>query len=162
MNSKLMAVLWVGVSLIPTGLRAEPTPASQEAAASPSSWDNIKVWFQHWKDGLASSAVEGQYQQKSLTAVAAVRGDEQKLDDPNKPYIKGKLNAKQARKLKKERAELGQAVDLILAGKVDEGSKKLDEFEAKHPKSLLLGDVQKARVKLQELKTSNSASPVKS
>jgi len=155
MKYKIAAVLAISAFIVPGRTFAD---SNASASSSSPTWDSVKIWFQHWKDGLASSAVEGEYQQRSLTAVAAVRGDEQKLDDPNKPYIKGTLSEKQTKMLKKERVELGQAVDLILAGKINEGSKKLDEFEAKHPKSLLLGDVQKAREKLKALNTAPAKS----
>ena len=124
-----------------------------------SALDSLKTWFQHWKEGLAGSAVEGNYQQKSLTNVAAVRGKKQKADDPNQPYIKGTLSEKQEKNLRKERAELGQAVDLILSGKLDEGGKKLDAFEEKHQKSPLLRDVHQAREKLKELTAGSSEKP---
>lgn len=165
MKNKIAAILLAGGLAVLSGawVFAESDPPAQKAgaSASPSAWDSVKAWFQNWKDGLADSAVEGQYQHRSLTAVASVRGEAQELDDPNKPYIKGKLDAKQAARLKKERAELGRAVDLILAGKTDEGAKKLDEFEANHPKSPLLRDVRKAREKLKQLKTADAAAPAK-
>ncbi len=144
--------------LLVTGALPPLSVAPAKAADSVSTFESLKTWFQHWKDGLASSAVEGQYQQKSLTAVAAVRGGNQERDyeNPDKPYIKGRLEDMHARQLKKERAELGQAVELILSGKTDEGAKKLDDFETKHPKSTLLADVQLAREKLKELKTASS------
>lgn len=146
----------IAIAALVVGAFAAYAATAARAADSPSSLDSLKTWFEHWKEGLSGSAVEGQYQQKSLTAVAAVRGDEQKLDDPNKPYIKGKLEDIHARQLKKERVELGKAVDLILTGKLDDGGKKLDEFEASHPKSTLLPDVHKAREKLKELKTAQA------
>src|SRR5579863_5194375 len=112
MKNRIIALLLLGTIAWPCSVFSEPVD-------QPSTMDTLKLWFQHWKEGLAGSAVEGQFQQKSLTAVAAVRGDEQTLDDPNKPYIKGKLGDKQAKMLRAERAELGKAVDLILSGKPD-------------------------------------------
>ena len=146
-GSTILAAVVLGVMLAPA------------ARCESSALDSLKTWFQHWKEGLAGSAVEGQYQQKSLTNVAAVRGKNQKADDPNQPYIKGTLDQAQEKKLRKERAELGQAVDLILSGKFDEGGKKLDAFEEKHQNSPLLRDVHQAREKLKELKAGSSERP---
>lgn len=44
--------------------------------------------------------------------------------------------------------EISNAVNLILAGKLDEGMKQLNDFELRNPESPLLASVRQAREKL--------------
>ena len=110
----------------------------------------VLSWFKNWKQGLEKTVVESRYRRVRTTSVAAVRGDDQ-ASDVHKPYWKGSISDKKAAQSMAERKELAAAVDLILAGKKDEASKKLDAFEAAHPKSQYLPDVKEARSKLAQL-----------
>jgi hypothetical protein len=66
------------------------------------------------------------------------------LADPNEPVLKGDARSKKDKTAIAEDAEFAKAVDLILAGKTDEGAKALDAFKAKHPKSRNFAKVQQA------------------
>lgn len=105
----------------------------------------LRSWFEHLKQGLSESSVQGDYQRSRVTAVAAVRGDQQKNADPAKPSWKASAKFKKGVLVKAERAEFGKAVDLILEGKSEDGITALDAFEKSHPKSALLPDVREAR-----------------
>lgn len=122
------------------------------AAVEPAKGGGLLKWFKQLKTGLEKSAVEGRYRKVRAGAVAAVRGAGQEDIDPKKPYWKGGLSDKKATEYKKERDEFKAAVDAILKGDFEGGSKKLDEFEAAHPRSKLLPDVKEARAKLADLK----------
>lgn len=128
-------------------------PAAPVPSAAESKWDDIRAWFKNFKQGLESSGVESHYKSRTrVTAVAAVRGRPQKLDDPGRPYIKGRLDAKRAEELKRQRAEIQKAVDLVLAGKLDEATQKLDEFEKARPDHFFRRDVNEARRRILDLK----------
>ncbi|MBI3547890.1 MAG: hypothetical protein HY078_02440 [Elusimicrobia bacterium] len=146
----LAAVIGLGASGARAADAVKPAPDAKKAA----NWESLKSWFVHFKQGLESTGAERAYQRKnvSITAVAAVRGGGQKLDDPNKPYIRGKLDSKQDAAQKKERAELDAAIGLVLAGKPDDGLSKLDEFIAAHPKSVYADDAKTAVEKVKQLK----------
>lgn len=122
---------------------------------------SAKRWFANWKNGLSQSAVGGKYQKRSATSVAAVRGSKQTSDDPNKPYWKGSVGSKQARRLREEKAELAAAVDAILEGKLEDGRKKLDSFESRYPQSTLMGDVREARTHLAALAAAPASAETK-
>ena len=166
MNLKIAVILALALPVAGV-LRAEDkekAPAKTEAAPSAFSWDTIRTRLMHLKDGLTSSAVERHYQNKSASAVAAVRGAKQEQFNADQPYWKGGVQAKKARQQKAERSELTAAVDLVLAGKVDEGKKKLYEFEMAHPKSALLKEVRETLEMLnnappQEASTAAPAAP---
>jgi hypothetical protein len=137
------------------GLLSVPVFAGQSEGHS-AKWKSLKSWFTHWKQALERSAVEGHYRRGQATAVAAVRGTGQAQQDPGQPYWKGSLSDKKAAQQAKEREELAATVKLILDGNLEEGEKKLDQFESAHPKSRLLADVREAREKLSELKALSS------
>jgi hypothetical protein len=106
------------------------------------------MWFEHLKQGLSESSVQGRYQRgRRVTAVAAVRGSKQDGPDPDKPAWKSGKQAKKAATMKKERAEFAAAVDLIMGGKAPEGVAALEAFEKAHPESPLLPDVKEAKEK---------------
>ena len=145
--------------IAPAALRAAEAPqqgAAQGAAQTQSNTD--RSWFKNLLTGLQKSAVEGRYHSGRTSAVAAVRGAGQEEVDAKKPHWKGALSDRQAAEFKKEREEFAAAVELILAGKLAEGSAKLDAFEAAHQKSRLLRDVREARQKLEELKKQGAES----
>ena len=126
---------------------------SLEAAKSRSRFASLRTWFAHLKQGLASSAVQGHYQRRrSLTAVAAVRGAAQDSADLDTPVWKRGAQAKKAALLREQRAAFAKAVDLIIAGKLDDGAESLEAFEEKYPKSPMLPDVHEAQEKIKELR----------
>ncbi|MBI5883689.1 MAG: hypothetical protein HZB91_11370 [Elusimicrobia bacterium] len=150
----------------PSGFQAPPgtgeqrTSAPAKPAGSPApkagkSW--LKTWFQHLKQGLSESAVQGDYQKVRVTAVAAVRGTPQDAADQNKPSWKAGAKARKSAQAKAERQEFGKAVDLILEGKSQEGIAALDAFEKDHPKSVLLADVREAREKARQMEAAEEA-----
>ena len=162
MNNRMLVI---GLSVLATAAPARcaesaaAEKAAPAAASEPAKGGGLLKWFKQLKTGLEKSAVEGRYRKVRAGAVAAVRGAGQDDVDPKKPYWKGGLSDKKAAEYNKERAEFKAAVDAILKGEFDEGSKKLDEFEAAHPKSKLMSDVKEARAKLAELKAQGAASP---
>ena len=111
---------------------------------------SLRTWFEHVKQGLAESSVAGQRQHGRLTAVAAVRGEKQDAADPAKPVWKSPAQTRKAKALRAQKAELGAAVDAILAGKLDEGKQKLDAFEKAHPSSSLLPEAKDMRAHLEQ------------
>ena len=127
-----------------------------QAEEPKSRFASLKTFFQKLKEGLSESSVSGDFQKRRATAVAAVRGNPQDSADPNKPAFKGGAKGKQAAQLKKERAELSSAVDLVIEGKVQDGIAALESFEKKHPKSALLPDAKEAKAKAQELAAEGS------
>ena len=90
-------------------------------------------------------------------SVAAVRGAPQKDAAAGEIYWKSGVSDKVKAQLLKERAELAEAAELILQGKLQEGRERLDAFEKAHPKSDFGGDVLEARAHLDEL--SKQAAP---
>src|SRR4051812_29123647 len=88
---KLMPLTAFAVAIsLGTGAWAQtssaPASSTQTGSTQPSALSSWKTWFQHVKEGLADSAVRGHYQSgRRVTAVAAVRGQEQDSVDPNKP-----------------------------------------------------------------------------
>lgn len=146
----------VVLSLFLCALAPALAPAAEEAGLK--KWSALKTWFKHLKEGLADSAVSGQYQKGKVTAVAAVRGSPQDAVDPKKPSWKGSSQSKKAQELRKEKSELGKAVDLILEERFSEAEESLAAFEKAHPKSSLLAEAKEARAKLSELKDAVPAS----
>ncbi|MBI5242674.1 MAG: hypothetical protein HY922_03190 [Elusimicrobia bacterium] len=133
---------------------AESAPEKPAQAAKPKAKSGLK-WFKQLMQGLQKSAVEGHHRKVRISAVASVRGEPQ--EKSKGLYWKGSLSEKQAAQYDKERQEFAAAVELIIAGKLDEGGAKLDAFEGDHPKSKLLKEVQDARRKLQDLKKQDPA-----
>ncbi len=112
--------------------------------------DSFKTWFEHLKEGLTESSVSAERQTGSMTAVAAVRGDKQSFAELDKPAWKSSGRIKKARELKKQKAELSSAVDLVLQGKMDDGDAKLAAFETAHPDSPYLAEAHQARAKIKQ------------
>lgn len=140
----------VTLALLPglAPLRAEDAPPK----AAKSSWTDVKRWLDNLKAGLTESAVRRRHRDMhGLTAVAAVRGDEQAVEDPDKVYFKSAAASKAERATRKERAELRKAVQLALDGKPEDAVKALGAFEEAHPQSPLLEECRQARGKLQAL-----------
>lgn len=135
-------ILTVCALFLAGNLRAEEKP-----------WKN---WFETALKSLKSKAVS-RFESKSVrvTAVAAVRGAEMDLD-PMQPYWKGGITEKAAETLAAEKKEFAEAVELVLAGKQEDGEKALSQFETSHPNSALLPDVKEA---LSQLRGKETAAP---
>lgn len=140
-------------------LLAGPARADDPKAA-PTSKDSVMTFLRNLKLSLAQSAVQGERKKQRNAAVAAVRGESQQMDaaDPDEPTLKGDARAEKARRAQAEDADLEKAVDLVLAGKTDEGVKALEAFKAKHPKSHSLARVQEAIDKSKMLSADEPAS----
>lgn len=134
---------------------AAPARAADDKLAS------ISAWFKNLKEGLRESAVSGRRQHsRSVSAVAAVRGDEQTAVDPNRPEWKTSSKSEKA-ELRKEKKELAAAVDLIVAGKYDDGKAAIDQFQKDHPKSKFNDEASKARENADLLAQLRPAAPAK-
>ena len=103
-------------------------------------------FFKNLKANLEKSAVSAERKKGRGGSVAAVRGAGQtsSLADPNETVLRGDRASQQAKKAAVEDAEIEKAVDLILAGKTDDGIKALEAFKAKHPKSKNIAKVNEA------------------
>lgn len=143
----LMAVLAAPLPARGAEPASEPEKPAAEAPA-PSAAENLMEWLRNWKQGLERSAVERRYRRVRTTAVAAVRGSDQRAEDPAKPYWKSPWARKKEARRRKEREELMAAVDLALSGDREGALKSLDEFEKNHPKSDLLPEVREARERI--------------
>jgi hypothetical protein len=121
---------------------------AQDAKPAASPKDSIMTFFKHLKESLSQSAVQGERKKNARRSgsVAAVRGASQSssLGDPNEPVLKGDVRSRKDKLAMAEDAEFSKGVDLVLAGKTDEGVKALEDFKAKHPKSHNLEKVQQA------------------
>ncbi len=119
---------------------------AEDAKPAPTARESVMTYFRHLKESLSQSAVQGQRKRNRVGSVAAVRGADQSspLADPNEPVLKGDARSKKDKISLAEDAEFAKAVDLVLAGKADEGVKELEAFKAKHPKSRNLDKIQKA------------------
>jgi len=152
MNMKMMAAALAALMLA--------GPVRAEEAKAPTPQESIMTFFRHLRETLSQSAVQSERKKGRRSAsVAAVRGASQSssLSDPNEPVIKGDVRSKKDKLAMAEDAEIAKGVDLILAGKTDEGVKALEEFKAKHPKSRSLEKVQQAIEQAQALKAAAPA-----
>lgn len=153
MNHKILTAALAAL-LLAGPVRAE------EAKPAPAARDSIMTFFKHLKESLAQSAVQTERKKSARRSgsVAAVRGASQSssLSDPNEPSLKGDARSKKERLAMAEDAEFAKGVDLILAGKTDEGVKALEAFKVKHPKSRSLDKVQQAIDQAKALKAEGS------
>jgi hypothetical protein len=135
---------------------------AEDAKAAPTAKDSVMTFFRHLKESLAQSAVQGERKHNRVGSVAAVRGADQSspLADPNEPVLKGDARSKKDKAAQAEDAEFSKAVDLVLAGKTDDGVKALDAFKTKHPKSRSLDKVQQALDATKALLAQKSADAV--
>lgn len=143
MNRNIALAALLAVLAVP-GLRAEDKPQGK--------WESLKVYFQHLKQGLSESSLDGMYQKRGLVAVAAVRGADQKDErtDLAKPQMKDPAREKKIKVRKAESREFEAAVELAVSEKFPEAVAALEAFEKAHPKSPMLADVRDARAKAQE------------
>ena len=153
MQTKILTAALAALLLAGSARAQDAKPA---AAAS----DSIMTFFKHLKESLSQSAVQGERKKSARRSgsVAAVRGASQSssLGDPNETVLKGDVRSKKDKLAMAEDAEFSKGVDLILAGKTDEGVKALEDFKAKHPKSHNLDKVQQA---IEQAKTLSAAKP---
>lgn len=126
---------------------------------APTAKESIMTFFRHLKESLEQSAVQGERKHNRVGSVAAVRGADQtsSLADPDEPILKGDARSKREKAEMAEDAEFGSAVDLVLAGKTDDGVKALEAFKEKHPKSRNLDKVQKAIAQAKSLESRKPA-----
>jgi hypothetical protein len=119
---------------------------AQEAKPAPTAKESVMTFFKHLKESLAQSAVQGERKHNRAGSVAAVRGADQSssLADPNEPVLKGDSRSKKNKVAMAEDAEFAKAVDLVIAGKIDDGVKALEAFKIQHPKSRNLAKLQQA------------------
>jgi hypothetical protein len=113
-----------------------PARAEQkDAVPVKSGWSDF---FKNLKSSLAQSAVSGERKKgHGATSVAAVRGEGQakkNIADPNEPGLKGDSKSARVKKEIGYDKEFEAAVDLVTAGKPEEGLKGFEAFKAKHPK----------------------------
>jgi hypothetical protein len=136
----------ISIAALAALLLAGPVRA-EDAVPAPTAKESVMTFFRHLKESLAQSAVRGERKHNRVGSVAAVRGADQSsspLGDPNEPVLKGDARSKKDKIAMSEDAEFSKAVDLVLAGKTDDGVKALESFKAKHPKSHSLAKVQEA------------------
>lgn len=123
------------LAVVFAALLALPARAEEKAVPAKSGWG---AFLKNLKNTLTQSAVGSQRKKgRSSQGVAAVRGSEQAkkgVADPNEPILKGDARSTKARKELGYDAELEAAVDLLAAGKTEEGLKALEAFRAEHPK----------------------------
>jgi hypothetical protein len=135
----------ITIAALSAFLLAAPIRA-EDAKPAPTATESVMTFFRHLKDSLAQSAVQGQRKHNRVGSVAAVRGADQSspLADPNEPVLVGDARSKKDKAALAEDAEFAKAVDLVLAGKTDDGVKALEAFKSNHPKSRSLDKVQQA------------------
>ncbi len=135
-------------------LLAGPVLAAEAPAPAPTSRESILTFFRHLRDALSQTAVNAQRKPSRFGSVAAVRGADQSssLSDPDKTTLKGDAASRRERRALAEDAEMKKGVDLILAGKLDDGIKALEAFKTGHPKSRRLAKVDEALAQAQALK----------
>ena len=119
---------------------------AEDAKPAPTAQESVLTFFRHLRESLSQSAVQGQRKRSRVGSVAAVRGSDQSspLADPNEPVLKGDGRSRRDKLSMAEDAEFAKAVDLVLAGKTEEGVKALEAFKTAHPKSRSLDKVQQA------------------
>ena len=158
MNAKILAAALAALMLA--------GPALADDKPAPTARESVMTFFRHLKESLAQSAVQSQRKKNRAGSVAAVRGADQSaspLGDPNETSLKGDARSKKEKMARAEDADFAKGVDLVLAGKNDEGIKALQEFKAKHPKSHNLDKVQQAIDQAKALtasKPADAAAPV--
>ena len=135
-----IAAAAVAALILTSAVRAE------DEKPAPTARESIMTYFRHLKESLGQSAVQGERKHNRVGSVAAVRGADQSspLADPNEPVLKGDARSKKDKAAMAEDAEFAKAVDLLLAGKTDDGVKALAAFKAAHPKSHNVETVQQA------------------
>jgi len=113
-------------------------PARAEDKAAVPAKSGWSVFFKNLKSTLAQSAVGGERKKgRGAQGVAAVRGEGQakkNIADPNEPGLRGDSKSAKAKKEMGYDLVLERAIDLLGAGKVEEGLKGLEAFKAAHPK----------------------------
>ena len=156
MQTKILTAALAALLLAGSARAEDPKPAPAK--------DSIMTFFRHLKESLSQSAVQGERKKtgRRSNSVAAVRGASQSstLGDPNEPTLKGDARAKKDKASMAEDAEFAKGVDLILAGKTDEGVKALEAFKAAHPKSHVT-DVQDALDHAKALAVAPAPEPAK-
>lgn len=136
--------------------------ARAEEKAAPNTKESIMTFFKHLKSSLAQSSVQGERKRaRGAGSVAAVRGAGQysELANPDETSLKGDVRAKRTKASMVEDAEFEKAVNLVIAGKTDEGVKSLEAFKVKYPKSRNLAAVNEAIEKAKALDAEKAETP---
>lgn len=141
-------------------LLAVPARADEKAAVpAKSGWSDF---FKNLKNTLSQSAVGGERKKgRGAQGVAAVRGAGQakrNIADPNEPGLRGDSKSARAKREMAYDLELEKAIDLLGAGKAEEGLKGLEAFKAAHPKHRT-EDVDKAIEGAKAMIAEKSAAP---
>ncbi len=107
--------------------------------------------WRSWYDGLVKglkSKVEKRFESKTrVTAVAAVRGAKQG-SDPMALYWKGGVSEAARKKMDAEKAQLADAVQLVLDGDLPAGRAALGKFIKDNPDSVYLAEAKEALERL--------------
>ena len=107
--------------------------------------------WRSWYDGLVKglkSKVEKRFESKTrVTAVAAVRGAKQG-SDPMALYWKGGVSEAARKKMDAEKAQLADAVQLVLDGDLPAGKAALGKFIKDNPDSVYLPEAKEALERL--------------
>jgi hypothetical protein len=165
-NMKLTAAAALAALTLAGPVRADdakpaaPAAAAAPAPAAPTVRESVLTFLRNLKLALAQSAVAEQRNRANNTAaVAAVRGSDQVsgVADPDEPTLKGDAASAKNQRIRAENAEFESALDLVLAGKNDEGVKALEAFKAKHPKSRNMASVEQAIEKAKSLSADPAA-----
>jgi len=132
---------------------------AEDAKPAPTAKESVMTFFRHLKESLSQSAVQGERKHNRVGSVAAVRGADQSspLADPNETTLKGDARSKRDKAQLAEDAEFSKAVELVLAGKTQDGVRALEAFKAQHPKSRSLAKVDQAIDEAKGLITSKPA-----
>ena len=154
----------MNATILPAALAALllAAPARAENKGPAAKGGSVFTFFKNLKSSLAQSAVAGERKKGRTGSVAAVRGEDQakgskSAADPNDTTLKGASSARKAKASAAEDKEFEAAVDLIIAGKTDEGVKALEEFKAKHPKSRNLPKVDEAIAQAKAMSSESKA-----
>ena len=104
-------------------------------------------WYNDMLKGLKTK-VQSKLQSKvRASAVAAVRGAKQG-EDANALYWKGGVSDKARKKLADEKAQLTEAVEMVVGGDTEGGRAALNKFIRSNPESFFLPDAKDALEKL--------------
>lgn len=113
-------------------------------AGEPGDW---KGWYSDLMKGLKTKVQAKLASKTRVSSVAAVRGAKQS-SDIEAPYWKGGVSEKAQKKLKAEKKQLMDAVQLVLDGDMEGGRKALAGFEKENPDSVFAPDARDALARL--------------
>jgi len=106
-----------------------------------------KGYYENLLKGLKSKVQKKFESRTRVSAVAAVRGAKQG-GDADALYWKGGVSEKAQKKLLEEKKALGDAVQLIVDGKLADGKAGLESFIKDNPESFYAADAKEALANL--------------